>query len=122
MRIFWRLVINAAALWIGAELISGVNFDGRWTDLAILAVIFGLVNAFVRPVVKLLSLPITLATLGLFTFVINAAMFMLTAGIADSLSIDGGIGEQFLTALLAAIVISIVSVILSAVLPDGEKD
>jgi putative membrane protein len=118
MKILWRLVLNAAALWIAAELISGVDFDGGWLDLLILAVVFGLVNAFVRPVARLLTFPITIATLGLFTFVINAFMLMLTAAISDSLAITGGLGEQFVTALLAAVVISVVSVLLSWVLPD----
>ena len=120
MKILWRLVLNAAALWIAAELIPGIVFEGDWFDLLILAVIFGLVNAFVRPIARLLTFPITVLTLGLFTFVVNAFMLMLTAAIAGSLSIDGEFGEQFLTALLAAVVISIVSVVLSSVLPDGR--
>ncbi len=120
MKIVWRIVLNAAALWIAAELISGINFDGGWLDLLILAVIFGLVNAFVRPIARLLAFPLTIATLGLFTLVINALMLMLTAAIAGSLSISGDFGSQFWTASLAAIVISVVSVVLSRVLPDGE--
>lgn len=120
MKLVWRLVINAAALWVSAELIPGVVFDGEWLDLAILAVIFGLVNAFIRPVVKILTLPLTIVTLGLFALVVNAGMLLITAALADSLSIDGGAGQQFVTAVFAAIVISIVSVVLSAVLPDNS--
>ncbi len=118
MKLLWRLVINAAALWVSAELIGGLEFDGELVDLLIVAVIFGLLNTFIRPIVKLLTLPITIVTLGLFTFVINAAMVMITAEISDSLSIAGSLGGQFLTALLAAVVISVVSVLLSWFLPD----
>ncbi len=120
MKLFWRLVINAAALWISAELIGGIDFDGELLDLLILAVIFGVLNTFIRPIVKLLTFPITIATLGLFTFVINAAMVMITAEISDSLAIAGSLGRQFVTALLAAVVISIVSVLLSWFLPDRD--
>ena len=120
MRLVWRLIINAAAIWVAAGLISNFHFDGGWVDLAIVAAIFGLVNAFIRPIAKLLTFPINMLTLGLFTFVINAFMLMITAAIADSLSLGDDFGQQFVTALLAAIVISIVSTVLSWVLPDGE--
>ena len=120
MRIVWRLILNAAAIWVAAAIISDFEFDGSWVDLAIVAAIFGLVNAVIRPIAKLLTFPINIATLGLFTFVINAFMVMITAAIADSLSLGEGFGSQFLTALLAAIVISIVSTVLSWVLPDGK--
>ncbi len=120
MRIIWRLVLNAIALWVASELISGIQLEGGWLNLVIVAAIFGLVNAFVRPIAKILTFPITLLTLGLFTFVVNAFMLMLTAAIADSLSIAGDFGSQFVSALLAAIVISAVSLVLSAVLPDGR--
>lgn len=120
MRIVWRLILNAAAIWVAAALISNFDFDGDWVDLAIVAAIFGLVNAFIRPIAKLLTLPINLVTLGLFTFVINAFMVMITAAVADSLSLGDGFGQQFVTAFLAAIVISVVSAVLSWVLPDGD--
>ena len=120
MKLVWRLIINAAAIWVAAAIISAFDFDGSWVDLAIVAAIFGLVNAFIRPIAKLLTFPINMVTLGLFTFVINAFMVMITAALVDSLSLGDGFGEQFVTALLAAIVISIVSTILSWVLPDGD--
>ncbi len=118
MKLVWRLVLNAAAIWVAAAVIPKFDFDGGFLDLVIVAAIFGLVNAFIRPLAKLLTLPINIATLGLFTFVINAVMVMITAAISDPLSVGDGFGEQFVTALLAAIVISIVSTVLSWVLPD----
>ena len=120
MRIVWRVLLNAAAIWVAAEIVPNVELDGDWVDLLIVAGVFGLVNAFIRPVAKLLTFPINVVTLGLFTFVVNAFMVMLTAAIVEPLSLGEGFGQQFLAALLAAIVISIVSTILSWVLPDGK--
>ena len=120
MRLIWRLLINAAAVWVAAYVIPGIDFDGEWTDLLIVAAIFGLVNAFIRPIVKLLTLPVTLVTLGLFTIVINGFMVMITTWLMDSLSLTGSFFEQFLVAILASLVISVVSIVLSWVLPDGK--
>lgn len=121
MRIIWRLVINAIAVWVTAWLLSGIKFEGGFFDLLIVAAIFGIVNAVIRPVVRLLTLPINIATLGLFTFIINAVMLMITAGLSGALDIEGGVGTQILNALLGSLVISIISVILSWVLPDEKE-
>jgi putative membrane protein len=122
MRIVIRLLINALAIWLAAQLLAGLQLTGGWVGIAIVAMVFGLVNAFIRPVVKLLSLPITCLTLGLFTFVINALMLMLTAWLAGNyLSLGASTGEQIVNALLGSIIISIVSSVLSWFLPD-KKD
>ncbi len=122
MRFLWRLLINAAALWIAGIVVPGVTFaDGvGFFDVLLVALIFGLVNAFIRPVVKLLTLPINLMTLGLFTIVINALMVVITSALSSTFTLEGGTFEQFLGAVLAAIVISAVSMVLSWVLPDGK--
>ncbi len=120
MNIFIRLLINAVAVWAASELISGFRFDGSFWELLLVALIFGLVNTFIKPIVKLLTLPINIVTLGLFTLVINAFMVILTTAISPSLSMDGGFGQQFWTALLAAIVISIVSIVLGRI--GGTRD
>jgi putative membrane protein len=99
-------------------LLASFNFSGSILNLIIVAVIFGLINAFIRPIVKLLTLPINVVTLGLFTLVINMLMLLLTVWLSDSLSLTGGIFENFLVAFVAAIIISVVSTILSWVLPD----
>jgi putative membrane protein len=122
MRILLRILINAIA--IGAMiLLLPEQFDsnGGIFGILVVAIIFGLVNAFIRPIIKLISLPITCLTLGLFTLVINAAMIMLTAWFSGGyLSINGNVLEQFLWAFIGAIIISIVSGVLSWFLPDDK--
>jgi putative membrane protein len=106
-----RFVVNVAALWFSQLIIRGFDIDG-WAALLFGAAIFGAVNAVIRPVVALISCPLTVLTLGLFTLVVNAAMLGLTAWIAGlfdlSFEVDG-----FLAALLGALVISLVSTTLS---------
>lgn len=118
-RLLVRLVVNGAALWVAAELVPNMEFDGRVLDLMLVAAVFGLVNALIRPVAKLLTLPLRIATLGLFTLVVNAAMLVITAAISDSLDFDGGLVEEFVAALVASVAVSIVSFVLSRLLPDG---
>ncbi len=96
------------------------SFSGSIFNLLIVAVIFGLVNTLVRPIVKLLTLPINLVTLGLFTLVINTLMLILTVWMSDSLRLTGGVFENILVAFVAAIIISVISTILSWFLADQE--
>jgi putative membrane protein len=114
VRLLLRVIINAVALWITARLVGGVSVTEDFWGLLLVALVFGLVNAFIRPIVKVLTFPLTILTLGLFTFVVNALMLMLVAWLNVGLSIEGG----FFTALIGSIVISIVSMILSSVLGD----
>jgi len=118
VKIIIRLIINAVALWITAQVIPNIELTGNVVTLLIVAVIFGLVNALIRPLVKLLTLPINVVTLGLFSLVINALMLVLTSWLSAGLTIQGGIVSGFLTALLGSILISIVSTMLSWFLPD----
>ena len=118
MKLILRIVINAVAIWLTSLLLSGFTFAGNVINLIIVAIIFGLINALVRPIVKLLTLPINIITLGLFTLVINALMLMLTTWLSGALSLEGGIFASFFTAFIAAIIISIISTILSLFLPD----
>jgi putative membrane protein len=117
-RILARIVINMIALWLTARLIDGIVIGDDLLTLLLVAVVFGLVNAFIRPIVKLLTLPINLITLGLFTLVINALMLMLTAWLlSDALTIEGGLINSFFTALIGSVIISIVSTVLNWLLP-----
>lgn len=118
MKLILRIVINAIAIWLTSLLLAGFNFTGSIVNLIIVAIIFGLVNALVRPIVKLLTLPINILTLGLFTLVINALMLILTVWLSDSLSLTGGLFDNLLIAFVAAIIISVISTILSWILPD----
>ena len=122
MKIIIRILINALALFITAYLLPGIELGGGLWGLLIVSIIFGLVNALIRPIVLLLSLPVTLVTLGLFTLVINAAMLLLTGLLAGSyLSFSGGIFQNFTTACLGGIIISLVSIVMNWILPDKDK-
>jgi putative membrane protein len=120
MSFLLSLSINAVALLITAWIIPGIHLGaaGRhptthdWVTLLIVALIFGLVNSVIRPILILLSLPLEILTLGLFIFVINAFMLLLTSWIAQGMGLGFRVGK-FLAALLGAVIISIVSFILS---------
>ena len=118
MKLILRIIINAIAIWVTAYLVSGLNFTGDIVGLLVVAVIFGLINAFIRPIVKLFSLPITVVTLGLFTLVINALMLWITVWLAPALSLDGNLMQNAVTVFIGALIISIISTILSWFLPD----
>src|SRR5688572_4851845 len=113
LRFLIRALIAAVGLWLAAALIKGVDYDSIVT-LAIAAVLLGVVNAFVRPVVTVLTLPITILTLGLFLLVVNAAMIGLVALLLPGFTVTG-----LIPGVLAAIVTGIVSWIGQAITPDG---
>jgi putative membrane protein len=108
-----RFVINAIALWVASAIIGGVSVSGTLGDWLVLLGVFGLVNALIKPILKLLTLPINVMTLGLFTLVINAFLFWLTSVLVSALKVDG-----IIAALLGALVVSVVSTVLSSFLPD----
>ena len=107
-RVIGQILVNAFVLWAVAQVIPGIRFDGSIAALLILGLIFGVVNAVIKPVVLILTLPLTILTLGLFALVINALMLMLTSAFSSSYSVDG-----FFSALLGSIVISILSAVLN---------
>jgi len=119
-KFFIRWAINAVALYVAVLIVPGIELSGDWTGILWLALISGLLNALVRPLLKLLTCPLIILTLGLFTILINTALLLLTSRIGQAfgigLSVDG-----FLTAVLGSLVISIVSVILSLFLRDELK-
>lgn len=114
MKIILRILINAAALWVAASFVPGIHAGWIGSILA-LALVFGLVNAFVRPFLKLVSCPIILLTLGLFTLVVNALMLMLAAWLGRGLGIEFTV-DGFVPAFLGALIISVVSTLLSWIL------
>jgi len=115
-----RWAINAVALYVAVLVVPGINYIGEWTGILWLALIFGLLNALLRPLLKFLTCPLIMLTLGLFTFLINAGMLMLTSNIGQSLGI-GFTVDNFWQALLGSLVISFVSVIMSLILRDELK-
>jgi putative membrane protein len=121
MTLILRLLINAAALWVATRFITGIRGDGELYGLIAVALVFGLVNAIIRPVVKLFTFPFFILTLGLFTFVINAAMLMLTSFVAVRLGFSFTVAG-FAPALWASLLISIVSGLLSFILIDDDDD
>jgi putative membrane protein len=122
MRLIIRILINAVALWVTALILPNIQLTSDVLGLLVVAIIFGLINALIKPIVKLLSLPITLITLGLFTLVINAAMLALTAWLAgDRMVISGDFLQRIITLVLGALIITIVSTVLSWILPDDKR-
>jgi putative membrane protein len=112
-----RWAINAIALFAAVELIPGMRFDGGPVKLMVVALVFGIVNAFVRPILTVLSCPLVLVTLGLFTLVINAAMLLLTARLSEVWSL-GFTVSGFWPAFWGGLVVGIVSVILAMVVKE----
>src|SRR5262245_2313888 len=115
MRFLVRLVVNAAAVFLAANLVPGIAVSGF--GVALLAgLILGFVNAIIKPILFVLTLPFTIVTLGLFIFVVNAICLALVAWLVPGLTING-----FWSAFLGAIVISAVSWALHAIVSDGER-
>jgi putative membrane protein len=116
------ILINAAALWVAVQ-ITGLeyNFDaeGAWLQFLVVALIFSLVNTYLRPILRILTLPITLVTMGIFLLILNALLLYLVAAVAGELRIPFEVPD-FLAALLGSIVISIVGFVLSMVIGTGR--
>ena len=121
MQLVWRLLINATALWAATRLVPGISFDGDWRLLFIVALVFGVLNASVRPILTILTLPLLIVTLGLFTFVLNALMLWLTSAISDALGIGFHV-VGFRAAFFGAFVVTIVSFMLSLFVASGTRD
>jgi putative membrane protein len=120
MHILLRLLVNAAALWVATRLVPGISFEGDWRALLLVALIFGVLNALVRPILFLLALPFLILTLGLFTFVLNALLLWLTSAISDALQLGFHV-SGFWAAFFGALVVSVVSVLLSMLLPSRRQ-
>ncbi|MFF8391826.1 phage holin family protein [Streptomyces massasporeus] len=119
-----KTIANAGALAVAVWLLDKITLTGDSTvkevgTLIIVALLFGLVNFLVKPLVKLLSLPLLILTLGLFTLVVNALMLLLTSWLADKLDLSFHV-EGFWTAVVGGLIISVVSWALHVVLPDGD--
>jgi putative membrane protein len=122
-----KVLVNGVALWVASHLVQGIHFAGRNTStgsqlvtILWVALIFGVLNALIKPVMTVLSLPIIILTLGLFALIVNAAMLELTSWFAGRFNLAFHVDQFFWDAVLGSIIISIVSMILNAVLPDGD--
>jgi putative membrane protein len=120
-----KVGVNAVALWVAAWLVPGFTFGegkfgSKFATIVLVAVVFGVINAVVKPIAKLLSFPFIILTLGLFTFVVNAFMLQLTEWVADPLGLSFTIAHFFWDAVLGALIITIVSMVLGWVIPDHD--
>ncbi|MBN1537753.1 MAG: phage holin family protein [Anaerolineales bacterium] len=116
-----RWLINAVALYAAVMIVPGINpQSGSWVSYIWLALVFGVVNAFLGPILKLLTCPLILLTLGVFTLVVNTALFYLAGYIGSAFGV-GFTVAGFWPAFLGSVVVSIVSVILSLIFKDELK-
>ncbi|MFF0864453.1 phage holin family protein [Nonomuraea sp. NPDC003560] len=126
MRFIIRTVAAAAALWVAIQLLDGIritapeNSAKYWGVLLLVALIFGVVNAIVKPIVKALGCAVIVLTLGLFLLVINAAMLLLTSWIAGQFDIPFHVDNFYPAAFWGAIIISVVSWLLGLFIPDND--
>jgi putative membrane protein len=107
-----RFVINATALWVATEIVPGISFTGDWWLLFAAALVFGVLNVAVRPILLVLTFPFLLVTLGLFLLVLNGLMLWLTGIVSDALELGFHVAN-FTSAFLGAFVVSLVSFALS---------
>jgi putative membrane protein len=121
MRFLLRLAITAAALWVAVQLIAGIDYTGPWTHLFVVALVFGFVNAVIRPILLSLTCPIVLLTLGFFILVLNALMLWLTSALAGALGIDFHV-DGFISAFLGGLVVGVVSAVLNIFVKDKREN
>src|SRR5881392_2437212 len=112
MSFILRLLVNAAALWVATRLVPGVTYVGGWLPFLGVALVFGFVNAFIRPVAKVLTFPLIILTLGLFSILINAFMLWLTSVLSAAFGFGFHV-RGFWAAVLGAMVVSIVSTVIA---------
>lgn len=115
-----RLVINAIALWLATRLVDGISFDGEVAFLLVVALIFGVVNAIVKPVLIVLTFPFLIVTLGLFLLVLNGVMLWITGAISDAADLGFHV-SGFSAAFLGGLVVSVVSFALSLFIGKDSK-
>jgi putative membrane protein len=120
MPFFVRLLVNAAALWVATRLVPGVSFTGGWAPFFGVALVFGVVNAVIRPITKILTFPIIIVTLGIFSFVVNGLMLWLTSSISGALGLGFHV-SGFWPAFWGALVVTIVSTILTVFVKDSSR-
>ena len=121
-----RIVINAIALYVAIQIVPQLSFDfgNDWWKLGAVALIFALVNSYLKPIVKALSFPVSMMTLGLVAFVINAAMLLIVAFLSNQLDLGFRVGgfppnldaDAIIGAIIGAVVISLVSTVASIAL------
>ncbi len=115
-----RWAINAIALFVAVRFVPGIHLQSGWISIIWLALIFGLLNAFLRPLLKLLTCPLIVLTLGLFTLLLNTFLFWLTGQVGQTFGI-GFTLDGFGSAFMGALIVSLVSIVMSLILKDELK-
>lgn len=118
---FIRWLINTIALMVAVMLVPGIVYSGDWWGILLVGVIFGLVNAYIRPLIQIFTLPLLVLTLGLFTLIINAIMLGITSWLSGQFNLGFSVAG-FTPALLGALIISIVSMFLTCIMPPGKRE
>ena len=114
------ILVTAVALWVAVQIVPGLDFSSDIWKLLLVAIIFGLINAFIKPILLIFTLPITIMTLGLFLLVINALLLLLTGVISAELGLGFTVAD-FFAALLGSIVISLVGLVLSMLIGSTRR-
>lgn len=120
-----KTVVNGIALWVAALAVNGISLGEedpklsvRLLTILLVALVFGIINAVVKPIVKALAFPAIMLTLGLFTLIINAAMLWLTSWFSQQVDLDFSVDNFFWTSVIGGIVITLVSMVLNVFVPD----
>lgn len=115
-----RWIINTIAIMLAIKFVPGIVYSGQWWGILLVGLLFGLLNTFIRPFIKLFTLPLLILSLGLFTFVINALMLMLTSWLSMQFKLGFSV-EGFKPAFWGALVVSLVSMLISCLMPSDEE-
>jgi putative membrane protein len=112
-----KVLVTGLAVWVAAYVLPGVQLENDAKTIIIVALVLALLNAIVKPILVILTIPVTIVTLGLFLLVINALMVVWTSKLVDGFKVDG-----WITALLFSLIVSVVSSILHSIAKDRRKD
>lgn len=120
-----KVLVNAVALWVAAWLVGGIQLaegsgstQEQIVTILLVALVFGVANAIIRPVLVVLSVPALILTLGLFIFIVNAAMLGITSWFSGLVGLDFHVDSFFWDAILGALIISLVSMVINTLLPE----
>ncbi|MEP6630835.1 MAG: phage holin family protein [Lapillicoccus sp.] len=122
-----KIVINGLALWLAAVIVPGIHIGEQGdtshtvTTVLVVAVIFGIVNAILKPILTVLSLPFIVVTLGLFLLVVNAILLQLTSWISGNLDLAFHVDHFWWDAVFGALIITVVASVLNAIVPDRDR-
>ena len=120
MPLLIRLLVNAAALWVATRIVTGVTYSGAVLPFLGVALVFGVVNALIRPILKFVTFPIIILTFGIFALIVNGLMLWLTSALSSSLGLGFHV-SGFGAAFWGALVVSIVSMLLGLFIRDRDE-